>query len=182
MSTRTCQLCGKPLSRIWVGAGGDFCSREHRNQYRLRLGMDRLQEANKVATLMRRRENPKPIQPGYVQSAFSPIPRGFLKNETWPRELLTGRAVRRMQPDATARVTAIVGDFILPQPRAASTDAVARVADCILRGAPAQCLLGGGLRSREQAVSLPRAGAVRPPEKAVGFLIAAHTACFLVPG
>jgi len=54
-------LCGKPLSRIWVGAGEDFCSREHRNQYRLRRGMDRLQEANKVANLMRRRENPKPI-------------------------------------------------------------------------------------------------------------------------
>ncbi len=61
-------LCGKPLSRIWVGAGEDFCSREHRNQYRLRKGMDRLQEANKVATLLRRREQPKPIssalQPG----------------------------------------------------------------------------------------------------------------------
>ncbi|HEY2016912.1 MAG TPA: hypothetical protein VGH38_25585 [Bryobacteraceae bacterium] len=68
MSARTCLLCGKALSRIWVGAGEDFCSREHRNQYRLRRGMDRLQEANKVATLMRRREQPKPIaailQPG----------------------------------------------------------------------------------------------------------------------
>src|SRR5690242_6352278 len=61
MSARTCLLCGKPLMRIWVGAGEDFCSREHRNQYRLRAGMDRLQEANKVATLMRRRESPKPI-------------------------------------------------------------------------------------------------------------------------
>ena len=63
MSARTCQLCGRPLSRIWVGAGGDFCSREHRNQYGLRLGMDRLQEANKVATLMRRRENLKTVPP-----------------------------------------------------------------------------------------------------------------------
>jgi hypothetical protein len=61
MNARNCLLCGKALSRIWVGAGEDFCSREHRNQYRLRLGMDRLQEANKVANLMRRRENPKPI-------------------------------------------------------------------------------------------------------------------------
>lgn len=61
MNARTCLLCGKTLSRIWVGAGEDFCSREHRNQYRLRRGMDRLQEANKVASLMRRRENPKPI-------------------------------------------------------------------------------------------------------------------------
>lgn len=61
MNARTCLLCGKALSRIWVGAGEDFCSREHRNQYRLRKGMDRLHEANKVATLMRRREQPKPI-------------------------------------------------------------------------------------------------------------------------
>ncbi|SPF48384.1 conserved hypothetical protein [Candidatus Sulfopaludibacter sp. SbA4] len=61
MNPRTCLLCGKPLSRIWVGAGEDFCSREHRNQYRLRRGMDRLLEANKVASLMRRREQPKPI-------------------------------------------------------------------------------------------------------------------------
>ncbi|MBZ5624007.1 MAG: hypothetical protein LAQ69_35705 [Acidobacteriia bacterium] len=61
MNARTCLLCGKTLSRIWVGAGEDFCSREHRNQYRLRRGMDRLQEANKVASLMRRRENPKAI-------------------------------------------------------------------------------------------------------------------------
>ena len=54
-------LCGKPLGRIWVGAGDDFCSREHGNQYRLKRGMDRLTEANKISTLMRRRENPRPI-------------------------------------------------------------------------------------------------------------------------
>jgi hypothetical protein len=61
MTGRTCQLCGKALSRFTVGSGGDFCSREHRNQFRLRLGMDRLMEANKVANLMRRRENAKSI-------------------------------------------------------------------------------------------------------------------------
>lgn len=59
MSAKTCQLCGKALGRMRVGGDGDFCSREHRNQFRLRKGMDRLQEANKVASLMRRRENPK---------------------------------------------------------------------------------------------------------------------------
>ncbi len=61
MSAKSCLFCGKPLSRIWVGSGEDFCSREHRNQYRLRRGMDRLLEANKLASLMRRRENLKPI-------------------------------------------------------------------------------------------------------------------------
>src|SRR5947199_1397115 len=64
MNAKTWQLCGKPLGRIRVGADGDFCSREHRNQYRLRQGMDRLTEANKMASLMRRREQPKPINPG----------------------------------------------------------------------------------------------------------------------
>jgi hypothetical protein len=66
MNAKTCQLCGKPLGRIRVGADGDFCSREHRNQYRLRQGMDRLTEANKMASLMRRSEQPKPINPGPV--------------------------------------------------------------------------------------------------------------------
>src|SRR5215813_1763046 len=61
--SKNCLLCGKPLSRIRVGGGEDFCSREHRNQYRLRQGMDRLTEANKMASLMRRREQPKPINP-----------------------------------------------------------------------------------------------------------------------
>jgi hypothetical protein len=59
MNARTCQLCGKPLSRLRLGVDGDFCSREHKSQYGLRLGMDRLHEANKVSSLMRRRENPR---------------------------------------------------------------------------------------------------------------------------
>lgn len=78
MNARTCQLCGKPLGRIRVGAGEDFCSREHRNQYRLRQGMDRLQEANKVASVMRRREQLRPLsglQPGVPSAAAR---RGFL--------------------------------------------------------------------------------------------------------
>ena len=84
MSSRTCQLCGKPLSRIWVGAGGDFCSREHRNQYRLRRGMDRLLEANKVASLMRRRENPKPIRGAAAASVSATAQRGFWEAQRAP--------------------------------------------------------------------------------------------------
>jgi len=61
MNARSCQLCGKPLSRLRVGGDGDFCSKEHRNQFRLRAGMDRLVEVNKVAILMRRRESARPI-------------------------------------------------------------------------------------------------------------------------
>src|SRR5580658_2579956 len=75
MNGRTCQLCGKALSRFTVGSGGDFCSREHRNQFRLRLGMDRLQEANKVASLMRRRENAKAIPSAQLARDSKALPR-----------------------------------------------------------------------------------------------------------
>src|ERR1017187_1736170 len=81
MNGRTCQLCGKALSRFTGGSGGDFCSREHRNQFRLRLGMDRLLEANKVASLMRRRENAKAIPAAQLASdcATSPRPAGHMR-------------------------------------------------------------------------------------------------------
>ena len=72
MTSRTCLLCGKTLSRIWVGSGEDFCSREHRNQYRLRRGMDRLTEANKISSVMRRRELPKPLTQPFGSSAGEP--------------------------------------------------------------------------------------------------------------
>jgi len=77
MSVRTCQLCGKALGRFTVGSGGDFCSREHRNQYRLRLGMDRLLEASKVANLMRRRENMKLLTAGKLATDYSVVPRCY---------------------------------------------------------------------------------------------------------
>src|SRR5437764_4225286 len=77
MAARTCMLCGKALSRIWAGNGEDFCSREHRNQYRLRRGMDRLLEANKVANVMRRRENPRQIPTTSLHSKGPASQRGY---------------------------------------------------------------------------------------------------------
>jgi len=74
MSAKTCQLCGKPLGRR--SSDGDFCSREHRNQFRLRRGMDRLEEANKVANLMRRRENPRQIPASVLAASGLMEPRG----------------------------------------------------------------------------------------------------------
>ena len=68
MSARVCLLCGKTLSRIWGRSGEEFCSREHGNQYRLPQGMDRLAEANKYSTVLRRRENPKPLVLAIVSS------------------------------------------------------------------------------------------------------------------
>ncbi len=75
MSAKTCQLCGKTLGRM-RSSDGEFCSREHRNQFRLRRGMDRLEEANKVANLMRRRENPRQISPADLAVSGGMEPRG----------------------------------------------------------------------------------------------------------
>ncbi len=61
MAVKMCRLCGRPLSRIRVGGDEEFCSREHRNQFRLRSSMGRLLEANKVASVMRRRETLRQI-------------------------------------------------------------------------------------------------------------------------
>jgi len=77
MAIGTCLLCGKSLARIRVSVGGDFCSREHRSQYRLRRVMDCLAEANKVATLARRRETPKPLFGEAAPGTSGAVRRGF---------------------------------------------------------------------------------------------------------
>ena len=87
MSVKTCQLCGKPLGRK---GDGDFCSSEHRNQFRLRRGMDRLEEANKVASLMRRRENPRQIPAAQLAVEGANQPRGTGVPAAFP--------VRQMEP------------------------------------------------------------------------------------
>src|ERR1035441_8171602 len=79
MSAKACLLCGKPLGRLRVGGDGEFCSREHRNQHRLRRGMDRLEEANKVTSLMRRRENPRHISAARLMCNSAQEQRGFLE-------------------------------------------------------------------------------------------------------
>src|SRR5215468_9772228 len=81
MSVKTCQLCGKPLSKFRVGADPEFCSKEHRNQFRLRKGMNRLEEVNKVANLMRRRESPKQITFSSLMCQSAISPRGFYESE-----------------------------------------------------------------------------------------------------
>jgi hypothetical protein len=105
-------LCGKALSRIWAGTGEGFCSREHRNQYRLRRGMDRLIEANKVANVMRRRENPRQVPPPTLRNSGASSPRNF-ENLQVPRDFTAaGLAGRNLRPilengfDATGRFRA----------------------------------------------------------------------------
>ena len=115
MSAKSCLLCGKPLSRIWVGSGEDFCSREHRNQYRLRRGMDRLLEANKLASLMRRRENLKPI-PVPAPAADNSLSRhGFEKAPTGTP--VSRPLVPRLERSETSPRVQPAGIRILPQAR-----------------------------------------------------------------
>jgi hypothetical protein len=107
MSAKSCQLCGKALGRMRVGGDGDFCSREHRNQFRLRKGMDRLQEANKVASLMRRRENPRQMLAAQLVSTPVMERRGALTSAPFPvRQPLIGFAASRpalCRPDVPRR-------------------------------------------------------------------------------
>lgn len=71
-----CKLCGKPLPKIRLFRDGDFCCREHRDQYRLRRGLNQLAEAGELASLRRQRERPThfPVQrrscPGAPQRRF----------------------------------------------------------------------------------------------------------------
>jgi hypothetical protein len=125
MAARTCLLCGKPLSRIRAGTSEDFCSQEHRNQYRLRQGMDRLLEANKVASVMRRRENPKQIPAGQLRSAGPASPRAFL---TAARRPVPPPAIRAPRVAGKPKMAAVSG-FVKAEgpaggraePRAAAT-------------------------------------------------------------
>jgi hypothetical protein len=105
MSAKACLLCGKTLSRIWSGAGEDFCSREHRNQYRLRRGMDRLQEANKVANVMRRRENPRQIAPSSLSNPGTQSPRGYLQSRTAAAQIDPSLVLPLAEPSIRPRLS-----------------------------------------------------------------------------
>jgi hypothetical protein len=121
MSARSCQLCGKPLSRFSSGSGGDFCSRDHRNQFRLRQGMGRLQEANQVATVMRRREQLRPLpnastpnssnidRRGFFELQFAPAAKPLIAFHTIAAHLPTLRIGATSNQYIPARATAGVG-------------------------------------------------------------------------
>ncbi len=154
MSARTCQLCGRPLSRIWVGAGGDFCSREHRSQYGLRLGMDRLQEANKVATLMRRRENLKLVVPAQAQSLASLQRRGFDQNMPWSEPLAPADHMRSIQPALESRLEG-GGDFFLPRPRGSKDKQPPRSSGYLRHAGEATSAMLPALGEYKMRVTLP---------------------------
>jgi len=101
MAARTCLLCGKALGRMRGGAGDEFCSREHRNQYSLRQGMERLAEANQVASVVRRRESPRQIPPALLRAHGNDVPRAFLESLR-PSGMSNAFRVPRLTPAAAA--------------------------------------------------------------------------------
>jgi hypothetical protein len=123
MPAKTCLHCGKPLVFIRVGAGGDYCSREHRNQYQLRRGMDCLAEANKVATLARRRETPKALFGEAASGSSGAEPRSF--SEAAPFALLAGLRPGLRQSRKAGRAALLASSEALHAlaPKAASRDA-----------------------------------------------------------
>ena len=132
MSARTCLLCGKTLSRIWVGAGDDFCSREHGNQYRLKRGMDRLTETNKISILMRRRENPKPIV-----SASLPLDSAAARRDFSEVKISAAGGARfpllpRLSVSATTRISPVSERYAEPSLQCLAGSSEPRQADCSL--------------------------------------------------
>jgi len=88
MSVKTCQLCSKPLGRMRGGVDGEFCSREHRNQFHMRQGLGRLEEANKMASLMRRRENLRPIPTTQLAAGAAQTSRAVTTPAQYPTRAL----------------------------------------------------------------------------------------------
>src|SRR5579872_6540372 len=109
--SKTCQLCGKPLGRK---GDGDFCSSEHRNQFRLRRGMDRLEEANKVASLMRRRENPRQIPVAQLAVQGELQPRGSAAPAAFPVRQLEPRFASLNPILLPTRISHSAGNFADP--------------------------------------------------------------------
>jgi hypothetical protein len=98
-----------------VGSDGDFCSKEHRNQFRLRAGMDRLVEVNKVANLMRRRESAKQIPPGMLICNSALDRRGFMDSR--PTRIACVPRLIELRTDAAARphLAASIDGFLPPR-------------------------------------------------------------------
>src|SRR5215831_15489735 len=118
MNARNCQLCGKPLSRLRVGGDGDFCSKEHRNQFRLRAGMDRLVEVNKVANLMRRRESARHIPRASMMCRGLTARRDFGNLIPTALDAAPRLIPMRASADARPRIAVSTTNCLAPRPEA----------------------------------------------------------------
>jgi len=169
MSARTCLLCGKPLSRIWVGAGDDFCSREHGNQYRLKRGMDRLTETNKISSLMRRRETPRLIATASLPLNSASSRRDF----PGVRIPATGEprlpSVRPLSVSSTPRIAPVVERCVEPPlPRLAGVSEPRQPDSSPLGFSARKMALVGPARRAELPARISRARAALLPDRILG--------------
>jgi len=101
----------------------DFCSREHGNQYRLKRGMDRLTETNKISILMRRRETPRPIVSASLPLDSAASRRDFPEEKIFSESGMRSPLLPRLSVSTTSRISPVSERYAearLPQPARSS--------------------------------------------------------------
>ena len=169
MSARTCLLCGKPLSRIWVGAGDDFCSREHGNQYRLKRGMDRLTETNKISSLMRRRESPMPIASASLPLDSASSHRDFPEMRVSAAAQTRFPSLRPLLVLSTPRISPVSDSYLQPRvPRLDGSSEPRQPDSSLLRFSARKTAPVVPVRKTELPVRIPRAQAALLRDRILG--------------
>jgi hypothetical protein len=169
MNARTCLLCGKSLGRIWVGAGDDFCSREHGNQYRLKRGMDRLTETNKISSLMRKRENPKPITAAQLPLDFASARRDFPEVSIPAAGRTRLPSLRSLSVSSTPRISTVSESCVAPRLPRRAGPSEPRQPDTSFFRFPARKLAPvAPVREAQPPLRMPLARAARLPRRVLG--------------
>ncbi len=162
-------LCGKPLSRIWVGAGEDFCSREHGNQYRLKRGMDRLTETNKISSLMRRRENPRLITAASLPLDSASSRRGFPEEKIPAAGGTRFPFLRPLSVSSTPRISPVSDRYLEPRlSRLAGASQPRQPDSSLLRFSAGKTARVAPMRRTELPVRIPRARAALLRDRILG--------------
>jgi hypothetical protein len=169
MSARTCLLCGKTLSRIWVGAGDDFCSREHGNQYRLKRGMDRLTETNKISILMRRRETPRPIVSASLPLDSAASRRDFPEVKIPAAGGMRFPLLPRLSVSSTSRISPVSERYAEARlPRLAGSPQPRQADSSLLRFSARKTAPLPPVRKAASPVRIPRVRAALLPDRTAG--------------
>ena len=121
--------------------------------------MDRLQEANKVATLMRRRENLKSVVPAQAESFASLLRRSFDQGMRLPEPAPPVHHMRAIQPALEAEVRG-GGEFFAPRPVSQKAKQAPRAAGYLRSAAEGTETILPELREYKMTVTVPPQ---RPP-------------------
>jgi len=122
--------------------------------------MDRLQEANKVATLMRRRENLKPVVPAQAESLPSLQRRGFNQSVRLSEPAAPAQQMRNIDPALRAQVRG-GGAFFTPRARGSKEKHAPRSCGYLRGASGAAEVVLPGLREHKMSVTVPGARSAR---------------------